>query len=83
MQSRLKNEKLVQSLSQAGAPFELIVALDTDPSTPSGFRWSSSRGPEESLSAGGLCGAEIVTKEETVFKLLVPSLRRFFTRFAS
>ena len=83
MQSRLKNQKLVQSLSQAGAPFELIVALDADPSTPSGFHWSSSRGPDESLSAGGLCAAEVVTKEETVFKLLVPSLRRFFTKFAS
>ena len=83
MQSRLKNQKLVQSLSQAGAPFELIVALDVDPTTPSGFRWSSSRGPEENLSAGGLCAADVVTKEETVFKLLVPSLRRFFTRFVS
>lgn len=83
MQSRLKNQKLVQSLSSAGAPFELIVALDTDPSTPSGFRWSSSKGPDENLSAGGLCAAEVVTKEETVFKLLVPSLRRFFTKFVS
>nr|WP_295782693.1 biotin/lipoyl-binding protein [Rhodoferax sp.] len=83
MQSRLKNQKLVQSLSQAGAPFELIVALDADPSTPSGFHWSSSHGPDENLSAGGLCAAEVVTKEETVFKLLVPSLRRFFTKFSS
>ncbi len=83
MQSRLKNQKLVQSLSQAGAPFELIVALDADPSTSSGFHWSSSRGPDENLSAGGLCAAEVVTKEETVFKLLVPSLRRFFTKFSS
>ncbi|MES2949273.1 MAG: NHLP bacteriocin system secretion protein [Pseudomonadota bacterium] len=83
MQSRLKNQKLVQTLSQDGAPFELIVALDADPSTPSGFRWSSSRGPDENLSAGGLCAGEVVTREETVFKLLVPSLRRFFTKFAS
>ncbi len=83
MQSRLKNQKLVQSLSQAGAPFEIIVALDADPSTPTGFHWSSSHGPEENLSAGGLCSAEVVTKEETVFKLLVPSLRRFFTKFSS
>jgi HlyD family secretion protein len=83
MQRQLKNQKLVQSLSASGAPFELIVALDTDPSTPSGFHWSSSRGPDENLSAGGLCGAEIVTREETVFKLLVPALRRFLTRFVS
>ena len=83
MQSRLKNQKLGQSLSQAGAPFELIVALDSDPTTPSGFHWSSSRGPDENLSAGGLCAAEVVTKEETVFKLLVPALRRFFNRISS
>ena len=83
MQRRLKNQKLVQSLSSAGAPFELIVSLDEDPSTHSGFRWSSSRGPDESLSAGGLCAAEVVTREETVFKLLVPALRRFLTRFVS
>ncbi|HWZ49771.1 MAG TPA: NHLP bacteriocin system secretion protein [Herbaspirillum sp.] len=80
MQRTLKNEKLVQTLSQSGAPFEVIVALDTDPANPTGFRWSSSHGPSESLSAGSLCAAEVVTRKETVFKLLVPALRRFLSK---
>lgn len=80
MQRTLKNEKLVQTLSQSGAPFEVIVALDTDPSNQTGFRWSSSHGPSESLSAGSLCAAEVVTRKETVFKLLVPALRRFLSK---
>lgn len=83
MQRTLKNQKLVQTLSQSGAPFEVIVALDADPSAPSGFHWSSSHGPAENLSAGSICAAEVVTREETVFKLLVPALRRFLMRSGS
>lgn len=81
MQKTLKNQKLVQSLSLGGAPFEVVVALDADESTPTGYKWSSSKGPAESLSVGSLCAGEVVIREETIFKLLVPAFRRFLSRF--
>lgn len=83
MQRTLKNQKLVQTLSSAGAPFEVVVALDADPATASGLRWSSSRGPATMLSPGSLCSAAVVTREETVFRLLVPAARRLLSGFSS
>lgn len=76
MQRTLGNRQLVQALSAGGPPFEVVVALETDPSTASGVRWSSSRGPAAKLSAGTLCTAAVVIREETVLRLLVPAARR-------
>jgi HlyD family secretion protein len=78
MQRVLKNRQLVQSLSTAGAVFEIRAELETDPRTPTGFRWSSSLGPEQVLSGGSPCRAEIVTRSETLLQLVIPVMRRLF-----
>ncbi len=56
----LNNEALAAELVEGtgGAPVEVWVAPDPA-STPTGFRWSSSNGPD-SLRAGTLCSADIV-----------------------
>ncbi|MBV7539432.1 NHLP bacteriocin system secretion protein [Duganella sp. sic0402] len=83
MQRALGNRQLVQALSAGGAPFEVVVALETDPATASGVRWSSSRGPATRLSAGTLCAASIIIREETVLRLLMPAARRLLPGDAS
>jgi HlyD family secretion protein len=83
MQRTLKNQKLVQTLSAAGAPLEVVVALEADAANASGLRWSSSRGPAAMLSPGSLCSAAVVTREETVFRLLVPAARRLLPGYSS
>jgi len=70
------NEALVGNLLQSGSAIELVLDLETDPSTPSGFRWSSSRGPDVAIGTGMLCKASIVLERVRPIKLLVPFLRK-------
>lgn len=75
MLRRLKNRQLVESLSVGGAPFEATATLDLDPSTPSGFRWSSSAGPAQTIGPGSLASARIIVKEQPLISLVMPAVR--------
>jgi HlyD family secretion protein len=70
------NESLVQSLLQGGSPIELVADIDTDPSTPSGYHWSSSRGPDVNIGSGTLCYASIVLEQVRPITLLLPFLKK-------
>jgi len=74
----LKNRQLAQSLSEGGAPFEVRAELVPNAKTPTGLQWSSSRGPETTISNGTLCKAEIVTRTEPVLQVVLPYTRQFF-----
>ena len=58
----LNNDALVQKLMQAGPPIQVNIALERDPSTPSGYKWSSSRGPNLQISSGTLATGDIVVR---------------------
>ncbi len=70
------DENLVQSLLQSGSAIEFVADLEDDPSTPSGFRWSSSRGPDLKLESGTLCQVSIVLERVRPITLLVPYLKK-------
>jgi HlyD family secretion protein len=70
-----QNEALVNSLTGGGPVTEVRVVLESDPATPSGFRWSSSRGPEVVISSGTLCVGEVVTREQKPATLVLPYLK--------
>ena len=74
----LKNQQLVHQLSQDHAPFEVLVRLQTDSSTTTGYRWSSSSGPEVEINVGTLCGGDVITERERPILLLLPALGRLF-----
>jgi HlyD family secretion protein len=78
MQRTLKNRQVVQALTQSGAPFEVRAELEINPDTPTGFRWSSSRGPETTLSGGSPAKGEIVVRSQTLMQIAIPAFRRFF-----
>jgi HlyD family secretion protein len=71
----LGNEALVQKLMQAGPPIQVNVLLERDPATPSGFRWSSSRGPSLKISSGTLAAGDIVVRREAPINLVIPKIR--------
>src|ERR1700693_2432333 len=73
-----QNEVLVKSLTNDGPVTEVHVELQKNPKTPSGYQWSSRRGPSLTLSGGTLCTAEIVTRWQKPITLVFPSLRRVF-----
>jgi HlyD family secretion protein len=71
-----ENEVLVKALTQEGPVTELRVEMERNPSSPSGYQWSSPRGARVSISGGTLCAAEIVTRREAPISLVLPYFRR-------
>lgn len=70
----LENEALVQRFMEAagGAPIAVEVEMVSDPSTPSGFRWSSGQGPDARIDTGTLCSARITVKTERPVAYVLP-----------
>jgi HlyD family secretion protein len=70
-----QNEVLVQSLLRDGPVTEVRGRLEADPATPSGFRWSSGKGPAIQVSSGTICTGRIVTKRQVPAELVIPYLK--------
>jgi len=71
----LGNEALVDRLLEAGPLIQVNVTLEEDRMTPTGYRWSSSRGPNLEISSGTLASGGIIVKEDRPISLLIPTLR--------
>ena len=74
MMNTLENEPLTQSITSAGPVTEIRIELEPAP-TPSGFAWSSRRGPPQPVSSGTLVSAQIVTQHDRPISLVVPFLK--------
>jgi HlyD family secretion protein len=77
MQRVLKNKQLVQTMSNNAAPFEIVADLFADPATPSGYRWSSSHGPNLKINSGTLVEADIEVRNLPILSLVIPQMRTF------
>ncbi len=71
----LSNQELVNKLMLAGPPLQIDVALVPDPATPTGYKWSSSRGPDLEISSGTVTSGSIVVKEDRPISLVIPKIR--------
>jgi HlyD family secretion protein len=71
----LGNEALVTRLMEQGPPIQVNVALTRDPATPTGYRWSSSRGPNLKISSGTLASGDIVVQQDRPIRLIIPKVR--------
>ena len=76
MLADLHNDALVKRFSQDGAPYAAKVTLERDPSTVSGYRWTSGKGPPIPLSSGTLTRAEVTTREQPPINLVIPLMKR-------
>jgi HlyD family secretion protein len=76
MAAVLHNADLAQRFRRRGAPYAAVVAFYLDPKTPSGYRWTSRRGPPDRLVAGALVRAEVETRRRRPIELLLPLARR-------
>jgi HlyD family secretion protein len=77
MMRLLQNQNLVQLfLNQAGgSPIEVHLALVPDTQTPSGYRWSSSRGPNAAITAGTLASVSVAVSQQHPISLVLPETR--------
>jgi HlyD family secretion protein len=73
----LKNDQLVSALAGSGAPYEVHATLAVDPSTPSRFRWSSSKGPPTQVQSGTLAGAHVIVETQRPISKVIPLLHRW------
>jgi len=71
----LRNEQLVETflVATAGAPIAVRAKLELDPSTKTGYRWSSGKGPDIDLTSGTRCDAHITTRSQRPIGLLFPT----------
>ena len=76
MAAVLHNDILVKRFSQEGAPYSVVVQLQKDPASFSGYHWSSGDGPPIRLSTGTLARAEVTTRERPPIDLVVPVIKR-------
>lgn len=72
----LGNQTMVQHTNVQGAPFAVRIALAPDTDAPSGYAWTSGRGPDMRLSVGTPISARITIERENLLTLAVPALRR-------
>jgi len=70
------NAEMVQALlTGPGSWVEVTAQLQDDPSTFSGYRWSSSRGPKLKMSPGTTTAARVTLERRAPASYVVPSLR--------
>lgn len=72
LQAVLGNDQLVEQMLEAGSPIEVRLDLAEDPATPSGLRWSSSRGPDVRVTPGTTAVAAITVQDQRPIDLVVP-----------
>ena len=70
-----QNESLAVSLQSAGPVNEFRVALEHDPKTPSGFKWSTAMGAPTLVSSGTICSVQVVVRRQKPIMLLFPYLK--------
>ena len=74
--SSLQNTSLATTFHQIPNPIEVKVSIIPDPSTYSGYKWSSSKGPNQKIGAGFMCTASVTTSSKHPAELLIPSIKK-------
>lgn len=69
----LRNKQLVKYLTEdIPAVTQIIVEANTDESTPSGFAWTSGKGPPFNIPTGTVCIIKVIVEEEPPISYLIP-----------
>ncbi|MBQ9549619.1 MAG: biotin/lipoyl-binding protein [Lachnospiraceae bacterium] len=79
MKNKLGDDSLVQSFSSGGPVVQVMCFLKLDPSTKSGYDWSSRKGASVELSPGTPVSADIVTESKAPITMLIPFLKEKLT----
>lgn len=71
----LGNEELARQLAGRTLSVKVRIELYRDQTTPSGYQWTTGRGPESPVKSGTLCSGFIVTESERPINLVFPGLQ--------
>lgn len=76
MMLTLGNSELVRQLMGNGAPIEVRVKLVTDSKTPSGYKWSTSEGPQLVIDDGTSCLGEVKVAKKRPISMVIPFIKK-------
>ncbi|HOF00488.1 MAG TPA: NHLP bacteriocin system secretion protein [Spirochaetota bacterium] len=69
------NESIVKSLSSSGPVIALEVELFTLASAPSGYAWSSKKGPDTKILGGTICSGYVIVEKKRPISFVIPILK--------
>lgn len=72
----LRNEQLAQELAGRATPIRVTVELAPQPDAPSGFRWTSGKGPPVKVFPGTLCQGSVVVETKRPIAYIIPLVKR-------
>ncbi|MGI6508359.1 MAG: NHLP bacteriocin system secretion protein [Saccharofermentanales bacterium] len=75
MRDRVGDDLMVSGLQQQGPSLEIIVAINRDESTASGYEWSNKKGAEISIGDGTVISANVITDSKAPISKLLPYLK--------
>lgn len=76
MIAALQNEELVKQFSHDEVPIAVRIHLQSDASTWSGLKWTSSKGPPIKITPGTLVNALITIREQAPITLVIPAFKK-------
>jgi HlyD family secretion protein len=71
------NSELARALVAEERQIEVLTELRVDPTTPSGYAWTSSRGPESKITVGTTANVEVEVESRAPISFLLPFLRKW------
>jgi HlyD family secretion protein len=72
---QLGNPELVKRLTETEPKIEVLAELELDPSTFSGFHWSSSQGPALEMSSGTTASVRVTVDQQAPITFVLPFLK--------
>lgn len=78
LKQALRNDALVSSVSSLASPFQIEAEFVRDRLAPSGYRWTSTRGPSTMIGPGTPARALVVVERRRPVEMILPTLRRAF-----
>lgn len=71
----LRNDALVSLFRGAGGAHLVEVEVQLDPSTPSGFAWTTRNGPDLQFGSGTVLFGMVTVRQQAPITLVIPKLR--------
>ena len=78
MLETLGNKNVVELIDFSGSTYKVVVILETDPNTFSGFKWSNNKGPQIKLSSGQLSIGYVNVKVKAPIDFVLPIFNDYF-----